>query len=77
MDDKDFKNLKIGSKFTLGNRILEVKKDKHCSNKCFFRNLDLDCEDLQNLGMLPYCYKYHRDDGENIIFEEVEDESME
>ncbi|MDD7256235.1 hypothetical protein [Bullifex porci] len=62
-------DLPIGTKFYIGNRLIEVVEDmeKYLCSDCVFRfNIDVPCEMFE-------CYKYVRKDRTDVIFKEVEE----
>ena len=68
MTDKEFLNLPVGSKFTLGNRTLEVVKSHECDYCYIGGDCDMFCEKM----MIPECEGITREDEIDVIFVEVE-----
>lgn len=72
MTDEEFKNLKIGEIFCLGNKKLKVEESKkgydQCE-ECFFGMVD--CYEFLDVGVIPKCK--NREDGKYVYFKEVEE----
>ena len=73
MTDKEFLNLPIDSTFVLGNRTLKVVE----SDKCDYCYIGGDCDMFCERLMIPECKGKIREDKKDVIFVEVENESME
>lgn len=68
----EFANLSTGSSFKYEDKELIVRDVKDCCCKgCYFeQNKGLECDNLRNLGVIPYCSKDHRIDNKNVVFTE-------
>lgn len=74
MTKEEFYNLEVGKSFACGNKNVRVKKVGYTEcDYCLFEKV-ATCLTLQELSIIPYCYAGDREDGNNIIFEEVEND---
>lgn len=73
MNKDDFKNLPLGSTFQLGNvtlKVVEDVEDNGCED-CFMDDVNVKCEKLVEMGIIPECRMRLRKDSISIILEEV------
>lgn len=74
MTKEEFYNLEVGKSFVCGNKNVRVKKVGYTEcDYCLFEKV-ATCLTLQELSIIPYCYAGDREDGNNIIFVEVEND---
>lgn len=73
VQEQEFKNLKVGEKFIIGNKKIKlVESEKYSCENCIFQHNISDCQFFQRKGIIPECSFDIRDDNKNIIFKEAE-----
>lgn len=80
MTKEEFNNLGVGEIFQLGYRKFKViENEKKLCGKCCFKNNKLEgfCLEMMEELFLPECCSEYRKDKKNVIFMEVQNESLE